>query len=423
MKIIKIYENSSTENSELKIGDNIVAINGNKIKDFIDFQFYTSEENLEIDYIADGQKKHTKIQREYQIPLGIQLEEHKCRTCANNCIFCFVDQIKPGLRKGLNIKDDDYLYSFVFGNFITLTNLSQQDFDRIVEQHLSPLYVSVHTTNNVLHKKMMRHKHDFDILEKIDFLVEHDIELHTQIVVVPGWNDGEELEKSIFDLAQRDENILSIGVVPVGLTKFRTNLLDIDKIDQAKANQIIEITEKVALETECNDIYCSDELFLTSGREIPDEKYYNEFPQIENGIGMIRVLLENWENNKEKFINEINKLPENLTFVCGYSIFGVMKKITDEMNSIIGSEKVILSRIKNKFFGDEVTVSGLLTAEDIFSQTELSDNWLVVPKCIFNHEEFTLDEVHFDEIFNRSNNRLLVIEEDFSDWEFFEGSL
>ncbi|MEA1972523.1 MAG: DUF512 domain-containing protein [Candidatus Cloacimonadota bacterium] len=419
MRIKNIISNSSASESSLKINDKIIKINNHRIRDFIDFQYSISEEFLDIEYTSNGEQKFTKIIREYQVPLGIELEEHKCRTCANNCVFCFVDQIKPGLRKGLNIKDDDYIFSFVFGNFITLTNMAQLDFERIANQHLSPLYVSVHTTNNNLHKRMMRYIHIFDILDRIDFLINNDIELHTQIVVVPGWNDGEELKKSLADLIKRRPKIISIGVVPVGLTKFRNNLLEIDKVDNIQANKIVTLCKQVSQDLEKNIIYCSDEIFLQAGKKIPNVKYYNDFPQIENGIGMIRNMLENWKTNKTKFIEEIKLLKQNLRFVCGTSVYNTIKEISDEINETLGYDKTNVKVIYNIFFGEEVTVSGLLTATDIFDQMSVDNDFLCVPASIFNHDDITLDDIHKNEFLSKTKGRLIIIQEDFSDWKIF----
>lgn len=417
MKIKKITANSSASDSELRIGDDITEINQHPIRDFIDFQYYTSEENLSIKYRRDNQFHFCEIERKWNIPLGIEPQEHECRTCANECIFCFVDQVKPGLRDGLNLKDDDYLFSFVFGNFITLTNLAQRDFDRIVEQHLSPLYVSVHTTNSLLHKKMIRYKHDFDIMSRLSFLAENGIDLHTQIVVVPDWNDAKELEKSLRDLVKLE--VLSIGIVPVGLTKFRTKLLPLEKVDQEKAKEIISICEKVSNDLQTEIIYCSDELFITAKQEIPEEKYYDDYPQLENGIGMIRLLLENWEDNKSKFIADMQKLESNLIFITAVSPSSYIKEIANEVKENLADFTVKTQIVKNKFFGEDVTVAGLLTAEDIFAQANQNDAILVVPASIFNYADFTLDDVTKDDFISKAKNRIVFVEEEFSDWEIF----
>ncbi len=197
-----IIKGSLADNSKLNIHDRIISINGNEINDFLDLQFYTADEILEIIYLdISGNEHKLEIIQNWETPVGIIPREHKCRTCANDCIFCFVDQMPDNLRNTLYIKDDDYRFSFVFGNFITLTNLSDKDISRMIEQKLNPIYISVHTTNPILHKKMLRYKHDFNIMEKLEFLSKNGIEFHTQIVVIPGWNDGEELERTLIDLA------------------------------------------------------------------------------------------------------------------------------------------------------------------------------------------------------------------------------
>ncbi|MEA2096543.1 MAG: DUF512 domain-containing protein, partial [Candidatus Cloacimonadota bacterium] len=305
-----IIDGSLADNSKLNIHDRIISINGNEINDFLDLQFYTADDILKIIYLDNLGIEHSlEIRQDWETPIGIIPQEHKCRTCANNCIFCFIDQMPDNLRKTLYLKDDDFRLSFVFGNFITLTNLSDKDISRMIEQKLNPLYISVHTTNPVLHKKMLRYQHDFNIMEKLEFLSKNEIEFHTQIVVIPGWNDGKELERTLNDLTSPKINSLSIGIVPVGLTKFRSNLPKLSSVNSKKAVQILKLSSGFPR------TYCSDEIYLLANQKIPLEDYYNGYPQLENGIGMIRLLLENWKLNKNDFISDIQELSERIIFI------------------------------------------------------------------------------------------------------------
>ncbi|MBT3169317.1 MAG: DUF512 domain-containing protein [Candidatus Cloacimonetes bacterium] len=400
------------KNSGIIKGDIILEINGHKINTFLDLQFYGADEQLEILIrTKDGISKNIVISQDWETPLGIEPVEHQCRTCANNCVFCFIDQMHPNLRKSLYLKDDDYNFSFIYGNFITLTNLSERDFQKIIEQKLSPLYISVQATNPVLHKKMMRYKHDFNILEKLQILSENNIDFHTQIVVVPHWNDKNELENSLKDLTNKNLNTLSIGVVPVGLTKFRSSLLDIEKMTEKEANDTLQLCQNF------EKTYCSDEIYLLANAPIPPEDFYNGYPQLENGIGMIRLMLENWKSNKNDFIADITKLNEHIVFITGKSAEKYFLQIANEINEILPN-KTRVKAIENKFFGKSVTVAGLLTAQDILTQTNLQNNEIIaIPSSIFNHENMTLDNVHFDTLKEKFNHKLIIIDEEFDSWE------
>ena len=413
VKILSIQINSIAEKHDLQKEDKIVKINNHLIEDFLDFQFYSADETLHIQILKnDGKSEIITIHQDWEIPLGIEIEQPKCRACINDCIFCFVHQMKPGLRKSLYLKDGDFRFSFVYGNFITLTNLTKKDFQKIIAQKLTPLYISVHTTNPVLHKIMLRYKKDFNILEKIKFLSENKIELHTQIVAVPDWNDGVELERTMQDLTSENLNISSIGIVPVGLTKYRNSLIELKTVNSKHAKELLKISQKYP------KTYCSDEIYLLANEEIPNEDFYNDFPQLENGIGMIRLLLENWKINKRKFISDIKKKKECFIFITGFLAEKNIQKITDEINSV-SKNKVRVQAITNHFFGESVTVSGLLSARDIISQTKLKENEIpVLSSNIFNTEGFTLDNIHLKNLMKEFNGKLLIIDEQFSDWDW-----
>lgn len=411
LKIKKIRKNSLAADFGLRAGDLILKINGHSIDDFLDFQFYGSDDLLNFQ-IRDknGNVKYLFIRKDWETELGIELQEHRCRTCINNCIFCFIDQMHPNLRKSLYVKDGDYRFSFVFGNFITLTNLTERDYQKIFAKKLSPLYISVHTTNPILHKKMLRYKINFDIMEKLRYLSENGIEFHTQIVVVPGWNDKTELANTLSDLSDKNLNVLSVGIVPVGLTKFRTNLLDIKRIDSRAAREILTLSGNFP------NTYCADEIYLLAEAEIPPEDFYDNYPQLENGIGMIRLLLENWKESKSDFIADIEKLSQKVVFVTGTLAYKFINIISKEINKNLPNKTRVV-KIENDFFGKEVTVGGLLTAKDILSQVGLRKNEiLAVSSNIFNTDGFTLDNVHKNDLKKDVNDKLLIIDEEFDDW-------
>jgi putative radical SAM enzyme (TIGR03279 family) len=269
--------------------------------------------------------------------------------------------------------------------------MSDYDFQQIVEMQLSPLYVSVHTTNPVLRQKMMRYKQEFDILARLKYLSDNDISLETQIVVVPGWNDGEELRKSLTDLSSPELKIESIGVVPVGLTKYRTGLTELKIVDAEEAEAIIAMSEEIKEQFGSDNIYCSDELFIKAGREIPPEDYYNGYPQIENGIGMIRLMLENWDMNRIEWMETFIAIQDQIVFVTAVLAAPYIQKIVDEINQHIpGKSRVAV--IRNEFFGETVTVAGLLTWEDIISQVNLQTREVpILPSSIFSIDDLTID--------------------------------
>ncbi len=408
--IDSILPGSLAAQEGLQANDIIISINENPINDFLDLQFFSAEESLLIKYEnSEKVEKEIFIFQDFENPLGIIPIPHKCKTCINDCVFCFVDQIPSNLRKSLYLKDDDYRLSFVYGNFITLTNLTKKDIERIISQKLSPLYISIHTTNPALHKKLMRYKIDFNILEKLEFLHKNGIELNTQIVVIPGWNDGNELINTLLDLTSMD--VLSIGIVPVGLTKFRNSLQKIQAVNPKLAKEIIDISNNFP------KTYCSDEIYILANQQIPPEDFYDDYPQLENGIGMIRLLLENWKKNKKKFITEIQKINKNFVFITGKLAYEYFIEIAQEINSTIPNKTRVKS-ITNFLLGESVTVTGLLSANDILEQIDLrKDEIAVVSSNIFNTDGFTLDDIHKNEFKTKLNGKLLIIDEEFAYWE------
>ncbi len=408
-----IIVGSLADSSKLNINDRIISINGSEINDFLDLQFHTSDEILKIIYLDNlGFENSLELLQDWETPVGIIPQEHKCRTCANDCIFCFVDQMPDNLRSTLYIKDDDYRFSFVFGNFITLTNLSDKDITRMIKQKLNPLYISVHTTNPVLHKKMLRYKHDFNIIEKLDYLSKNGMEFHTQIVVIPGWNDGKELEHTLTDLTSVELNSLSVGIIPVGLSKFRNSLTQLFPVNSKQAIQILKLSSRFPR------TYCSDEIYLLANEKIPPEDFYDGYPQLENGIGMIRLLLENWKLNKNDFISDIQELNEKIVFITAKLAYSTILGISDEINLLL-PQKTRVVEVINNAFGENVTVAGLLTASDIIDQVKLETNEIpALSSNVFNEDNLTIDGLSKDELKKHYGGRLLIINEEFVEWIF-----
>ena len=409
LRIASIQKDSLANLNGLEKNDIILDINENSINDFLDLQYYGGDPYLKIAIQRGEQTLLIEMEQDWETPLGIIPEDHPCRICINKCIFCFIDQMPPKLRSTLYVKDDDVPFSFTFGNFITLTNLSERDYQRIVTQHLSPLYISVHTTDDILHRKMLRYsRKNFSILERLSFFAEHNIDFHAQIVIVPGFNDDVVLEKTLNDLTHPDLNTLSIGVVPVGITKFRQNLTPIQPVSKESAQDIISLHKKF------DKVYLADEFFLLAEEEIPPESYYQDYPQLENGIGMSRMLLENWNYVKEDFITDLKKWDKKIVMVTGKLAISVIKKISDEINNTYPSRVV---SVCNDFFGESVTVAGLLTAADIQKQVQIdSDEIVCMSNAIFNNDDVTIDQVHLRELANFFGGKMILVDEEFADW-------
>jgi len=414
LKIKSIGENSLAEISGIKENDTILTINSHQINDFLDLQFFGADEYLRICLINEKGYYAVDIEQDWETPLGIEPEEKLCRTCINDCIFCFIDQMRPDLRKNLYVKDDDSNLSFVYGNFITLTNLSKKDYQKFFTQKLSPLYISVHTTNPILHQQMLRYKlENFNILDRLNNLSENNISFHTQIVVIPGYNDKDELRRTLSDLTSKKLNTLSIGIVPVGLTRYRTILSKVSRVDKKGAIEILEISSKFP------KTYCADEIYLLAENEIPADEFYEGYPQLENGIGMLRLFIENWECYKYEFTKDLKKNGFIPVFITGELAFPFINSICNEIHEM-SKIKPRAIKIINQYFGEMVTVTGLITASDIFSQVKIKPGEVIcVSSNIFNDEDITLDNVSKRSIQKHFSDRMIIIDEEFTDWKIF----
>ncbi|MCL2063066.1 MAG: DUF512 domain-containing protein [Candidatus Cloacimonetes bacterium] len=418
VKIQNIQKNSIAASLPIKKSHTIVSIDNEPVFDILDIMYYTQKNRFTVQYKDDSEKNQScKVINNFDKPLGYEVELPECETCINNCIFCFVDQMPTGLRKSLYVKDDDFIYSFFYGNFITLTNLTKKNIDKIVKQHLSPLYVSVHTTDPELHKQILCYEIDFNIMESLKMLEQAGIWLHVQIVLIPDVNDKDFLTKCLLDLI-RFENVLSIGIVPIGLTKHRENLKVLRKISKEEAESVINQVEQSQNVTENGMyIYCADEIFIKAEKAIPSDEYYGDYAQIENGIGMIRKSHENWKRLKKKYFKLFDNKEGNAVFVTSISGYYAIEPIVKELQKNLINKNVRISVIKNNFFGEEVTVTGLLTWQDIKTQIDLSDNeYPIFSSGIFNYEMLSIDNVPMTEIKSQIGREIIVIDELFSQW-------
>ena len=410
LAIKNVLKDSKSFFAEIKENDKIISINGNTIDNVIDFQFFSQDTPFEV--VFEGEEGLKKVMVKEEEDLGIVPAEHRCRICNNKCIFCFIDQNPKNLRKSIYLKDDDFVFSFFYGNFITLTNLSKNQIKRVANQKLSPLYISVHTTNPEIHKKMFRYKNDnFDILEILKYFSSSGIEFHLQIVVVPGFNDKDELSKTLNNLLCKELKTISVGIVPVGLTKYRKSLPKIRRVSRTDA---IDILKRVRGKKK---VFCADEIFLKAGSDIPKTEYYDSFPQLENGIGMIRKSMENWKTCKYDFISEVDKLNGGIIFATSLLAFEFICSIAKEINSELKKDTIKVIKIVNNFFGETVGVSGLLSGADIIQQVGLDAERLALPSNIFNHQGLTLDGKRAKDIKKiLSLKKIIIVNIYFKDW-------
>jgi putative radical SAM enzyme (TIGR03279 family) len=363
-EIVFVEEGSLAEELGLTVGDRLCKINNKEIEDLITYQIEWAEEQILLEVCKrNGEHVIYEIEKDYDEPLGAHFQRavfNGLRTCRNKCVFCFVDQMPPKMRASLYQKDDDYRLSFLQGSYVTLTNLSQEDLDRIKREHLSPLYVSVHTTDAALRTRLLKNPQAGNVLEIMQELSEAGIEFHTQVVACPGLNDGEALRKTYEDLRKMN-GVLSLAVVPVGLTGFRQGLPQLRVFRQEEAACLVDwVEQKQELELRQRGsrfLWPSDEFYLLSGRDFPEYESYEDFAQLENGVGMVRLLWE--EFSRLALPAELDK-PREIVFATGLSGVPVLKPLVERLNKIKGL-RVTLQAVPNTFFGSTITVSGLLT--------------------------------------------------------------
>ncbi len=407
--IRKVEPGSIAEELGIQPGDELLSINNRPIADILDYIYFTSLEYLELAIRKkDGQEWILEIEKDPDEELGIDFERpimDRERHCANNCIFCFVDQLPPNTRPTMRIKDDDWRLSFLMGNYVTLTNISEKDINRIIERRFSPLYVSVHTTNPDLRKKMMRNKRAGNILELIERLSKAGICMHCQIVLCRGWNDGAELDRTIADLWKFKDAVQSLAVVPVGLTGHRQGLEQIVPFDRETAGKVIEQVEgwqrKFKEEQNRRFVFAADEFYILAEKEFPSYEAYEDFCQIENGVGLVAKFKKEFEDALVKLNGTKNPTSTNsLSIATGESAYGIIENMADVMRKRLGKQ-IYVYPIKNHFFGGHVTVTGLVTGGDIIKQLkgkELGDKLLVPDVMLKEGKNVFLDDVSIDKL-------------------------
>lgn len=400
VKIKSVIKNSPAFSAGIKENDMLVSLNGHKIRDVLDYMYYAAESSVAVEIDRSERKLVFHINKGEYDDLGLEFDtflmDNK-QGCTNKCIFCFIDQMPPNMRETLYFKDDDSRLSFLQGNYVTLTNLDQGEIDRIIEMRLN-INISVHTTNPELRCMMMNNRFAGEKLDYIRQFAEAGIAMNCQIVLCPGINDGDELRRTLTDLGNFMPNIKSIAVVPVGLTKFRKNLYPLEKFGRENAGKTIDLIEefqKIFLEKyETRLVFPADEFFVTAEREIPSGEYYEDYCQYENGIGMLRSLADEFEAAIETADEPAEKRTVSMTVGSeAYRFISeLVKKAEDKWKNI----KVNVCMIRNDFFGDTITVTGLITAGDIIAQLkgrELGDELLISTNMLMRDSDIFLDDL------------------------------
>lgn len=406
--IIKSIASHSPLRSDAAVGDRLISVNGNVIMDVLDYMYYTYDARLTIELETPaGVHKTVHVRKREGEDLGLDFEEYlmDCpMECTNNCVFCFVDQMPPGMRKSLYFKDDDARMSFLTGSYITLTNLTERELQRICDLKISPVNVSVHTTNGALRAAMMGNAAAGDILERVKMLSEAGITMNCQVVCCPGYNDGSELLNTIHDLAAFYPHVASVAVVPVGLTKYRAGLEPLHPFDMESAGETIDLVEHFAAQCQgyygSRIVYCSDEFYLLAKRSLPEDDYYEDYAQLDNGVGMLRLLKTEFDAALRLIgPDEGDSVP--FSIATGTAAAPYIEKLLMTAMEKCDKIKGQVFPIKNDFFGHAINVAGLITAQDMIAQLKGKNlgKRLLIPKNMLRHGETVfLDDLTIEDV-------------------------
>lgn len=403
-----IKPDSIAEELGISQGDIILSIDGEKMQDMIDYNFLCKNELITIEIQkTNGEIEEIELEKDYDEDLGIIFESavfDKVKPCLNNCIFCFVAQQPKGLRDTLYIKDDDYRLSYLQGTYITTTNLTNKDKERIAKLHLGPFYISVHTTNPELRTKMLRNPNAGKIMENLKWFAKNDIPFHAQIVLCPGYNDGEELKRTLYDLSTLGDMLLSVAIVPVGVTQFRKE--ELRTTDSEVAATTIEIASKYP------KVCCSDEFFLLADKEIPEADYYGNFSQLDDGVGSLRTIIEDFDNLE--LPKKLDK-PLTICFACSVAAKSAFEYITNSMAKI-KNLKVIVNPVKSTYWGKNITVAGLITSEDLINSIKtINADCIFVPSIMLKpYTNLFLDGNSLDYVIEKTGKNIYITENNYS---------
>jgi putative radical SAM enzyme (TIGR03279 family) len=418
--IKEVYPDSIAEEMEIEAGDLLLAINNEEIEDVFDYRYLIKDEYIEVLIRKqNGEEWLLEIDKEYDDDLGIEFDNSlmsNYRSCSNKCIFCFIDQMPPGMRDTLYFKDDDSRLSYLQGNYITLTNMKQKDVDRIIRMHLAPINISIQATNPELRSKMLHNRFAGDKLDFLKQLYENHIEMNGQIVLCKGVNDGSELERSIDDLSKFLPFMRSVSIVPAGITKYREGLYPLELFHKQDAEAVIDLIESKQKEFYeefgLHFIHASDEWYITAEREFPEEERYDGYIQLENGVGMMRMFIDEFNEALEHVKNDINNKSQNedvartLTLATGKLTYPTIKSFAAQMIEVFPKLKINVYCIRNDFFGETITVSGLITGQDLIKQLQeqkdngedLGDALQIPSNMLRMGEQIFLDDVTVSDV-------------------------
>lgn len=418
--ISKVLQDSIAQELELEPGDALVSVNGQEIEDVFDYRYLMNDEYVELLVEkVNGELWELEVEKDYSEDLGVEFESglmDDYRSCSNHCMFCFIDQMPPGMRETLYFKDDDTRLSFLQGNYITLTNMKQKDIDRVIRYHLSPINISFHTMNPELRCKMLHNRFAGDSLKKVDQFYEAGITMNGQIVLCKGINDGKELEYSLEKLSEYAPLLQSVSIVPVGLTKYREGLYPLQAFTKKDAKEVLKIVhrwqEKMVQKHDIHFIHASDEWYILAEEELPKEESYDGYLQLENGVGMLRLLetevIETLKNRKGDDRTVYG------TIATGKLAAPFLKKFVDMIREKYPNIKISVQVISNHFFGEEITVSGLITGQDLCEQLKgktLGEKVLIPCNMLRSGENVFLDDLTVEEVSKEIGTEIVVVDE------------
>lgn len=423
VRITSVEPGSPARRARIHKGDTLISINGNAITDVLDYRFYMTDEHLEI-LLCDQEKKlrTVVVEKDEYDDLGLEFETYlmdRQMGCKNACIFCFVDQTPPGMRKSLYFKDDDTRMSFLFGNYTTLTNLKEGDIQRIIKMHISPINISIQTMNPALRVQMMKNPFAGESLKFVRMLTEGGIKINTQIVLCPGYNDGEELEYSLSELAKLGPNVQSIAVVPVGLTRYREKLTPLRGFFPQEAVEVVKTMERwgeyFCKEYGTRTAYASDEFYILAGKDFPPYEFYEDFAQLENGVGMMTLMQHDFTQALKEAQLEQSPAAHRCTIATGQLAYPMMQDFAVRVQQVFPQVQVQVKKIRNDFWGPTITVAGLITGQDLLTQLEGLDlgSELLIPANMLRHEQDRfLDDLTLEQVQETLGVPVLPVEND-----------
>lgn len=421
-KIAKVLPEGIGEELGFEVGDILLSINGTEVKDIIDYKFLLADDYIEVEILKPNNEIwEFEIEKDYSEDLGIEFEQailDKAKSCTNKCIFCFIDQLPKGMRNTLYFKDDDSRLSFLQGNFVTLTNMKDDDIDRIIRYRISPINVSVHTTNPELRVKMLKNRFAGNVYGRLKKLADSGIIINAQIVTIPDVNNGEELKKTVEDLYKLYPSVQNVAAVPIGVTKFREGLVQVGIFNKETAQKEIknvnELQSKYFEEIGTPFIRLSDEFYVLAEETIPDKNFYGDYEQIEDGIGMIRLFRDTINND----VQHLSRGRGHFTMITGVSAYNEIRNISSIITRKNPKIKVDCFKIINDFFGETITVAGLLTGKDIINQLKykINSKYLIMPDNMFRkgyepgiiEDKIMLDDLKIKDIENALGVKVIV---------------